>query len=84
MEVGVRELRDQLSRHLAEVKEGKTVTVTDHGHPIARIVPVHRPTKLEQLRAEGRVTAARARKQPAPAPLPAADTVSDLIGEQRR
>jgi prevent-host-death family protein len=84
MEVGVRELRDQLSRHLAEVREGRTVTVTDHGSPIARIVPVQRLTKLEQLRAEGRIQRARTRKRPAPAPVAAAGTVSDLIGEQRR
>lgn len=84
MEVGVRELRDQLSRHLAEVREGRTVTVTDHGRPIARIVPVERPTKLDQLRAEGRVQRARTRKQRAPAPLAAGSTVSELVGEQRR
>lgn len=84
MEVGVRELRDQLSRHLAAVREGRTVTVTDHGTPIARIVPIQRPTKLEQLRAEGRVQRAASRKQPTSPPLPAAGIVSDLIGEQRR
>ncbi|OIN81362.1 type II toxin-antitoxin system Phd/YefM family antitoxin [Mycobacterium malmoense] len=84
MEVGVRELRDQLSRHLAEVREGRTVIVTDHGRPIARIVPVQRPTKLERLRQEGRIQRARARKQPAPAPLATGGTVSDLVAEQRR
>lgn len=84
MEIGVRELRDQLSRHLAEVRQGRTVTVTDHGRPIARIVPVARPTKLEQLRAEGRVQDARNRKRPAPEPLATGSTVSDLISEQRR
>jgi prevent-host-death family protein len=84
VEVGIRELRDQLSRHLAEVREGRTVTVTDHGTPIARIVPVQRLTKLEQLRVEGRIQRARTRKQPAPAPLTTAGTVSDLIDEQRR
>ena len=84
MEIGVRELRDQLSRHLAEVREGRTVTVTDHGRPIARIVPVHQPTKLEQLRSEGRIQRARTRKQPAPAPMATDGTVSDLISEQRR
>ncbi|GAB7144988.1 type II toxin-antitoxin system Phd/YefM family antitoxin [Mycobacterium riyadhense] len=84
MEVGVRELRDQLSRHLAEVREGRTVTVTDHGRPIARIVPVQRPTKLEQLRAEGRIQRARTRKQPAPTPLAIGGIVSDLVAEHRR
>jgi prevent-host-death family protein len=29
--VGIRELRDHLSQHLAEVREGHTVTITDHG-----------------------------------------------------
>lgn len=84
MEIGVRELRDQLSRHLAEVRQGRTVTVTDHGRPIARIVPVQVPTKLEQLRAEGRVQGARTRKRPAPEPLTTAGTASDLVTEQRR
>ncbi|HEY9304165.1 MAG TPA: type II toxin-antitoxin system prevent-host-death family antitoxin [Mycobacterium sp.] len=84
MEIGIRELRDQLSRRLAEVREGRTVTVTDHGRPVARIVPVERPTKLEQLRQEGRIRRARNRKRPAPTPLAANGTVSDLISEQRR
>lgn len=84
MDVGVRELRDKLSRHLADVQAGRTVTVTDHGRPIARIVPVQRPTKLEQLRDEGRIRPARRRKQTAPQPVSATGTVSDLIDEQRR
>lgn len=84
MNVGVRELRDSLSRQLAEVRSGRVVTVTDHGRPIARIVPVGRLTRLEQLRSEGRVQAARARKRPAPEPVRSSGTVSDLIGEQRR
>jgi prevent-host-death family protein len=84
VDVGIRELRDGLSRHLAEVRAGRVVTVTDHGRPIARIVPVDRPTRLEQLRAEGRVRAARARKRRAPEPVQAQGTVSDLVGEQRR
>ncbi len=84
MEVGIRALRDGLSRHLAEVRRGRTVTVTDHGQVIARIVPAGTPTVLEQLIAEGRVQPARRRKQPAPDPVSAAGTVSDLVAEQRR
>ena len=84
MNVGVRELRDGLSRHLAEVRAGRTVTVTDHGRPIARIVPVNRPTRLEQLLAEGKVRPARRAKRPAPRPLAAQGTVSDLVADQRR
>jgi prevent-host-death family protein len=84
VDVGVRELRDGLSRHLASVREGHTITVTDHGRPVARIVPVGVPTKLEQLIAEGKVTPAIRRKGKRPAPLKTAGTVSDLVDQQRR
>jgi prevent-host-death family protein len=84
MEVGIKELRDGLSRHLSEVRAGGTVTITDHGRPIARIVPVDRPNRLEQLIAEGRVTKASRRKRPAPRPLPTSGAVCDLVDDQRR
>lgn len=84
MEIGIRELRDGLSRHLAQVRDGRTVTVTDNGRPIARIVPVDGPTRLERLRAEGRVTGATRRKSPAPEPVHADGPVSDLVDDQRR
>jgi prevent-host-death family protein len=84
MKVGVRELRDGLSRHLAAVRSGKTVTVTDHGQPIARIVPVGAPTALERLIAEGRVTPATRRKRPSVEPIVTSGSVSDLVDDQRR
>lgn len=84
MEIGVRELRDALSKHLAEVRDGRTLTVTDHGRPIARIVPVGVPTRLERLRAEGRVTRAARRKSSAPEPVAASAPVSELVDDQRR
>ncbi len=46
--VGIRDLRERLKRHLAAVRDGGTITVTDHGRPVARIVPVDRPTTLER------------------------------------
>ncbi|GDY34035.1 type II toxin-antitoxin system Phd/YefM family antitoxin [Gandjariella thermophila] len=82
--VGIRALRDGLSRHLAAVREGHTLTVTDHGQVIARIVPAGRPSALERLIAEGRVTPARRRKRPAPEPVKASGIVSDLVADQRR
>lgn len=84
MEVGVRALRDGLSRYLAEVRGGHVVAVTDHGKVIARIMPAGEPTPLERLIAEGRVRPGRRRKRPAPPPVDAAGTVSDLVAEQRR
>ncbi len=38
--VGVAELKASLSQYLARVQAGETVVVTDHGRPVARLVPV--------------------------------------------
>lgn len=37
--VGVRELRQNLSKYLDRVKAGEDLVVTEHGHEVARIVP---------------------------------------------
>ena len=37
---GIKELRSSLTETLERVKAGETVVVTDHGEPIARIVPI--------------------------------------------
>lgn len=84
MNVGVRALRDGLSKHLAEVRQGRTVTVTEHGKVIARIVPAGEPTALERLVAEGRVQPATRAKRRTPDPVKTQGTVSDLVDEQRR
>lgn len=55
--MGIRELRQQASAVLRRVVNGEAVDVTDHGHPIARIVPL-RPGLLDQLVLDGRATAA--------------------------
>ena len=39
-QIGVRELRQYASTYLARVKAGETLTVTERGRPIARIVPL--------------------------------------------
>jgi prevent-host-death family protein len=82
--VGIRKLRDGLSQYLAEVRAGHTITVTDHGRPIARIIPVEEPSPLERLISDGLVQPARQRTRSAPRPVEASGTVSDLVAEQRR
>ena len=37
--VGVRELRQNLSKYLTRVKQGETLTVTERGREVARLVP---------------------------------------------
>jgi prevent-host-death family protein len=55
--VGIRELRQQASALLKRVAAGEVLEVTDHGHPIAHIVPL-RPSVLDQLVLEGRASEA--------------------------
>lgn len=52
--MGVRDLKNDLSRALKQVREGEVVEVTDHGRLIARIVPA-RPSRVEQMIVEGRL-----------------------------
>ena len=52
--MGVRELKDGLSRALRQVEQGETVEVTDHGRPIARIVKAW-PSRAQQMVADGRL-----------------------------
>lgn len=42
---GVREARQNLSALLDEVKRGREVVITEHGRPVARLVPPHRPRR---------------------------------------
>jgi len=44
--VGVRDLKNQLSRYLQYVKDGENVVVTEHNRIIAEI---HRPLEKEKL-----------------------------------
>ena len=84
MEVGVRELRNHLSRYLDRVRDGDELVVTDRGHAIARVVPVGGERVLDRLIAEGVVTPAREKRSRAPKPIKTKSTVSDLVREQRR
>ena len=53
--VGAYEAKTRLSELLQRVQEGETVTITKHGHPVARIVgaETERPS-TEQVRDEVR------------------------------
>lgn len=58
-QIGIRELRQNLSKTIDRVRAGETIEVTKDGDPVARIVPVTYPTKLDQLIAEGKATKGR-------------------------
>jgi prevent-host-death family protein len=84
MDVGVRELRNNLSRYLDRVRAGEEVVVTERGRAIARVLPIGNERALDRLIAAGLVKPARQAKRPAGRAIPARGTVSDLVADQRR
>ena len=47
--VGIRDLRDALSRWLEKGKRGDEVVVTDHGRPVAVLAPMREPRKARTV-----------------------------------
>lgn len=86
VEVGVRDLRANLSRWLARVRKGEEIVVTDRGKPVARIVSASSTSRMDQLVAEGLITLPKRPKGPAPRPIKikGGGSITDVLLEQRR
>lgn len=86
IEVGVRDLKNNLSRYLDQVESGVEVVVTDRGRPIARLNGIdEEPTdKLTALIEAGLVRPPTSRVRQRPVPLHASGSVSELVAEQRQ
>jgi prevent-host-death family protein len=86
VEVGVRELKNNLSHYLERVASGAEIIVTDRGRPVARLSHVDAATdKLAALVAAGAVRAAPSRTRRRPIErIPATGSVSELVADQRR
>jgi prevent-host-death family protein len=86
MEVGVRELRNQLRRWLDAVGRGEELTITERGKPVARLIGASSPPPLTRLIAEGVITPAKRprRQNRAHHTVEANGSVSELVLEQRR
>lgn len=89
--VGVRDLRQNLSVYLDRVKTGETLKVTEHGHVVALLspLPADRMTTLQQLVAQGRATAPSKslkdlpKRQPAqPGDQPSEEIIAELREER--
>lgn len=85
--MGVRELKDGLSRALHRVAQGEVVEVTDHGRPIARIIKAW-PSRAQQMLAEGRLIPAEMEGDllsmwPPPPLEPGERTGSHILAELR-
>ena len=85
--IGIRELKSTLSECVRQVKSGGTLVVTEHGHPVARIIPeaVSLRERVDALRRAGAIAWSGRRLRPAkPAGTVRGNkTVSDLLIENR-
>lgn len=70
-EIGIRELKARLSEILRAVGAGETIRVTNHGKPVADIVPPRKQSfeeRMDELAAQGLVTRRKNRGPLPPAP----------------
>ncbi len=89
--VGIRELRDRLTRYLGRVRRGERFVITNRGQPVAIIAPYRpadsriRAERLSTLLASGHVSPAEGRflKRP-PLVRGRGRFPSELIAESRR
>jgi len=88
LSIGIRELRQNASRYLRLVQErGEPIEITDRGRPVALLTPVpNASSRIEQLRASGRLRPARGSWKdlgPPLPPTPGAPLPSEVLAEMR-
>ncbi|MEM1332722.1 MAG: type II toxin-antitoxin system prevent-host-death family antitoxin [Actinomycetota bacterium] len=85
-EVGIRELKNGLSKYIERVRSGDEVIVTDRGRPVARLSSLNASEdRLADLVEAGLVRPPTNRKRHVPTSrIKAKAPVSDLIADQRR
>jgi prevent-host-death family protein len=85
--VGVRDFKARLSEYLRQVKQGKTIVITDHGRPVGRLLPAEQDLadRLARLQEAGLVSwNGQKLKQIKPAAVNNSDRqVSDILVEMR-
>jgi prevent-host-death family protein len=85
--IGIRELKSKLSECVREVIRGGTIVVTDHGRPVARLVPEGDSIgeRLERLKKAGTMLwSGRRLGRAAPGVRPRGRrTVTDILVENR-
>jgi prevent-host-death family protein len=86
-EMGIRQLRDELSAVIEAVEAGETVVVTRHGRAVARVVPAGASPGLAELVAAGRATWSGGPLPELPEPVALrgdGPSMADLVIEGRR
>ena len=84
--MGIRELKNSLSRYIERVRAGGEVIITDRGRPVARLLALDAASdRLAELVEAGVVRPPRSPRRHRPARrIKSKGQVSDLVAEQRR
>ena len=87
-QVGVREIRQNLSVYLDRVKAGETLHVTEYGRVVALLAPLpaERLSPLERMVREGRAIAPTGSLKDLPPPKPAppgSPSIQEILDEMR-
>ena len=53
--VGIRELKQNASAVVARAARGETLVVTDRGRPVARLLPLERKGRIQEMIDDGRI-----------------------------
>jgi prevent-host-death family protein len=82
--IGIRELRAQLTQAIRRVREGRTLTVTHDGDPVARIIPIS-ADPLDEMYARGEIVRGTPLDDPIiPCePLPGTPPSEDIVSQGR-
>lgn len=76
--VGIRALKQNASRVVADAAAGETVTITDHGRPVAQLTAIP-ASRLQSLIDSGLARASRRDIAELPAPGTGPDVTSALV-----
>lgn len=82
--VGIRELRQNLSRYVARTLHGESFDVTDRGRPVGRLVPPALGDPwLDELVAAGLVRPAQRRSAVLPQPQVGEGSITEALEAER-
>ena len=81
--VKIADLKSRLSEHLRKVRAGRTLTILDRDHPIARLVPIEKTGASLTVRAP-LASAPKLQRVPLPPPLRLRKDILAFLNEERQ
>ena len=83
-QIGIRELRASLTQTIRRVRQGRTITVTHDGDPVARIIPIPADA-LDEMYARGEIVRGAPLDDPIIPyePLPGTPPSENIVSEGR-